>query len=191
MKIGTETELTPIHEYGELSEKFKQQLNEPSMRSYMANQMQNQIINNLKQDFPKINNNPLENTEKLLNQQLQQSKSENEELQENLSLLTDQLNSMQKEIVNQTNVIQTLRYDNMKQIAQIEVLNKTNDRQLSEISQLKESEIISKNKIVSLNQTITNLENGNKYQGIKSFLSGVIVTVIGGIIVWFITTKVI
>jgi hypothetical protein len=111
--------------------------------------------------------------------------------EENLRFLTDQLSSMQEEIANQTNVIQTLRYDNAKQIAQIEVLNKTNDKQLSEISQLKENEIISKNKIVSLNQTIINLENSNKYQGIKTFLSGVIVTVIGGVIVWFITTRVI
>jgi hypothetical protein len=185
------TELAPIHEYDGLAEKFKQQLNDPSMQNYMANQIQNQIKNNLKQDSPKINNNPLENTEKLLKQQLQQSKSENEELQDNLCSLTDQLSSMQKEMANQTKVIQTLRYDNMKQIAQIEVLNKTNDMQLSEISELKENEIISKNKIASLNQTISKLENDNRYQGIKSFLSGIVVTVIGGIIVWFITAKVI
>jgi hypothetical protein len=106
--------------------------------------------------------------------------------EENLRFLTNQLSSMQKEIANQTDVIQTLRYDNAKQIAQIEVLNKTNDKQLSEISQLKENEIISKNKIVSLNQTIANLENSNKYSIIKGIIIGVLGTVIGGIILNYI-----
>lgn len=78
----------------------------------------------------------------------------------------------------------------MKLNAQIEVLNKTNDKQLNEISALKENDIVLKKTIQELNQTIEELNNGNKFQNIKNFVSGIIVTMVGGIILWYITTLV-
>lgn len=104
--------------------------------------------------------------------------------------LTDRMDNMQSELESQTEELQKLRYENMKLNAQIEVLNKTNDKQLNEISELKENDIVSKKTIQELNQTIEELNNGNKFHNIKNFVSGIIVTVVGGIILWYITTLV-
>lgn len=90
--------------------------------------------------------------------------------------LTARMDSMQSELELQTDELQKLRYENMQLNAQVKVLNVTNDKQLSEISDLKASETISKNTIEELNKTIN---DSNK----NSFIVNIVIAIISGIIV--------
>lgn len=90
--------------------------------------------------------------------------------------LTEQMDSMQIELESQTNELQKLRYENMQLNAQIKVLNATNDKQLSEITDLKANETISKNTIQELNKTIS---DSNK----NSFILNIVIAIISGVIV--------
>lgn len=69
--------------------------------------------------------------------------------------------------------------------AQIEVLNVTNDKQLAEISDLKTNDIVSKNTIQTLNDTVSNMTSKSKLNAII----GILFAIIEGIAVWYITTK--
>lgn len=90
--------------------------------------------------------------------------------------LTERIDSMQTELESQTNELQKLRYENMQLNAQVKVLNVTNDKQLSEISDLKANDIISKNIIEELNKTIS---DSNK----NSFIVNIVIAIISGVIV--------
>ena len=54
--------------------------------------------------------------------------------------------------------------------AQIEVLNVTNDKQLAEISDLKANDIVSKNTIQTLNDTVSNMTSKSKLNAIIGIL---------------------
>ena len=72
--------------------------------------------------------------------------------------------------------------------SKVEILNRTNNKQLSEITDLKSNEIVSKNTILSLKQEVNNLTKTNKWSTLKGVLIGVCGTVIGGLILNYIVT---
>lgn len=60
-----------------------------------------------------------------------------------------------------------------------------NDKQLAEISDLKANDIVSKNTIQTLNDTVSNMTSKSKLNAII----GILFAIIEGIVVWYITTK--
>lgn len=102
--------------------------------------------------------------------------------------LTQRMDSMKQELESQTSELQKLHNENIKLNSEVEKLNRTNNRQLSEITDLKSNEIVSKNTILSLRQEINNLTKTNKWSTLKGVLIGVCGTVIGGLILNYIVT---
>lgn len=108
--------------------------------------------------------------------------------EERIKPITERVDKLQKELEHQTSELQKLRYENIKLNSKIEILNKTNDNQLSEITDLKANEITLKNTIVTLKQEIENITRGNKWSILKGVFIGVGGTVIGGLLLNYITT---
>lgn len=113
-----------------------------------------------------------------------------EEQNNKIDDLTARLDKANSELSKQTDEMLSIHCKNIELLAQIKVLQNTIDRQVSEISVLKDTNIVSKNTILGLRKTVTDLKNMNKHSSIIGFISGVAATIIGGVIVWWITTMV-
>ena len=121
---------------------------------------------------PKLRPNPIQETNKIL-----------EDQNEKIDDLSDKLEQANSEISKQTKELQSIHYENMKLNAQIDVLNKTIDSQNDELEHLRN--INAELKITNDTLSDNSLSAKDWKLSIVSFISGVIVAVIGGIILHF------
>lgn len=99
--------------------------------------------------------------------------------------VVNELQTLRTETETQTKELQCIRYENMKLNAQIETLNKTIDSQKDELDNLRNinAKLESTNKLLSSNS----LSLKDWKHMLASFISGIIVTVVGGVILYFYT----
>lgn len=150
------TQVKPIMSDEQLKQ-FVKSINSPEYQNYSANHIKQQIMDSIKIDLAKIPS-----------------------PEEQLKFLTDRIDSMQSELITQTNALQSVHYENMKLNAQIEVLNKTIESNEEKLDELRTTN----SELKLINST---LKESNKHYWRNTFIIAFIVAIISFLLGLFAT----